>query len=67
MLEEIQLSRTAGSPGTCVGGDFENLRCRKNRHSAREASGGQQRMLHSLFLTCYYRTGLVARVSAPGT
>lgn len=65
-MEEVQLGMTAGSPRTCVAEDLEEIRCRKKRHSTREASGGEQRTLLNLFLTCYYRTDLVARVSAPG-
>lgn len=66
MVEEVQLGMTAGSPKTCMAEDFEEIRGRKKRHGSGEASGGDQKTLLSLFLTCYYRTGLVARVSAPG-
>lgn len=45
MVEEVQLGMTAGSPGTWVAEDFEKIRCRKKRLSAREASGREQRTL----------------------
>lgn len=47
MVEEVQLGMTAGSPGTWVAEDFEKIRFRKKRLSAREASGGEQRTLRA--------------------